>query len=124
LSEPGRVNPVETAVKTMPKFLIDVPHDPDVLACARVVQVFLASGSHFLTNADWGCMDGEHRAWMLVEVDSRSEAQSIVPPGLRAHATIVQLNKFSMDQIDDIMRRHSPKPAVSREDAGVSSGPP
>jgi len=69
-------------------------------------------------------MDGEHRAWMLVEVDSRSEAQSIVPPGLRAHATIVQLNKFSMEQIDDIMRRHSPKPAVSREDAGVSSGPP
>ena len=39
----------------MPKFLIEVAHEPEVIACARVVEVFLKSGSHFLTNADWGC---------------------------------------------------------------------
>jgi hypothetical protein len=42
----------EKATKKMPKFLIDVAHASDELACARVVQVFLTSGSHFLTNAD------------------------------------------------------------------------
>lgn len=90
----------------MPKFLIDVPHPPDELGCARVVQVFLRSGSHFLTNADWGCLDGAHHAWLVVDVDSKDEARSIVPPAFRAEANIVALNRFSMDQVDSIMRRH------------------
>jgi hypothetical protein len=90
----------------MPKFLIEVPHDPDTQGCARVVQVFLTSGSHFLTNAQWGCMAGEHTAWMIVEVDSKEEARSIVPPAFRAHARIVGLNQFSLEQVDALMVRH------------------
>ena len=63
----------------MSKFLIEVPHEEETVACATVVQVFLASGSHFLTHADWGCMDGEHAAWMIVDVDTKAEALAIVP---------------------------------------------
>jgi hypothetical protein len=90
----------------MAKFLIEVPHDPEVVACAKVVQIFLASGSHFVTHADWGCMDGEHRAWLTVEVDTREEARAILPPGFRSSAKIVQLNKFTMEEIDGILSRH------------------
>ena len=90
----------------MPRFLIEVHHEDEVLACARVVQVFLATGSHFLTHADWGCMDGEHSAWIVVEVDSKEEARSILPPAFRAQAKIVALNKFTMDQVDSIISRH------------------
>jgi hypothetical protein len=64
-------------------------------------------------------MDGEHRAWMIVEVDTKDEARSIVPPAFRAQASIVELNKFSMDQIDGIIRRHTANPAGSRQDAGA-----
>jgi len=46
----------------MPRFLIEVPHDEDVIACAQVIKIFLSTGSHFLSNADWGCRDGEHKA--------------------------------------------------------------
>ena len=88
------------------RFLIEVPHDASTVACARVVEVFLKSGSHFLSRADWGCRDGEHKAWMIVEVDSKSEARGIVPPGLRAEARIVQLNFFTMQEIEDILRGH------------------
>jgi hypothetical protein len=97
----------------MPKFLIEVTHDPEVVACARVVQVFLMSGSHFLTNADWGCLDGQHSAWMLVEVDNKEEALQIVPPALRSRAEIVQLNKFALEQIDEILRHHRDKSTAS-----------
>jgi hypothetical protein len=90
----------------MAKFLIEVPHDPEVVACAKVVQIFLASGSHFVTHADWGCMDGEHRAWLTVDVDTREEARAILPPGFRSSAKIVQLNKFTMEEIDGILSRH------------------
>jgi len=95
----------------MPRFLIEVPHAAEPAACARVVKVFLSSGSHFLTHADWGCMDGDHHAWMIVDVASRAEAQAIVPPLYRASARIVGLNYFSMGQIDEILRKHPSAPA-------------
>jgi hypothetical protein len=93
----------------MPKFLIEVPHEPEVVACARVVEVFLKSGSHFLTNADWGCLDNQHSAWMMVEVESKGEALQIVPPAFRSQAKIVQLNKFTMEHIEEIFRHHREK---------------
>ena len=64
----------------MPKFLIEVPHESEVVACARAVKVLLESGSHFLTHADFGCCDGVHKSWIVVDVDSKDEARHILPP--------------------------------------------
>ena len=87
----------------MPQFLIEVPHPEETLACAKIVKVFLSSGSHFLTHANWGCMDGVHSAWMIVEADNKEEARMVVPPLLRPQAKIVGLNKFSLEQIDGML---------------------
>ena len=92
----------------MPQFLIEVPHSEETLACARVVQAFLSMGSHFLTQADWGCMDGIHSAWMIVEVASKEEARLVVPPPFRSQAKIVGLNKFTLEQIEAIIGQHKP----------------
>jgi hypothetical protein len=88
------------------RFLIEVPHEESTVACARVVDVFLKTGSHFLSTADWGCRDGVHSAWMLVEVDSKDEALGIVPPAFRAQARVVQLNAFTREEIQQILRDH------------------
>ena len=90
----------------MPRFLIEVPHETEKIACARAIQVLLSTGSHYVTNADFGCYDGDHRAWLIVEVDSREEARGILPPAFRSQAKIVQLNRFSMEEIEDIIRQH------------------
>jgi hypothetical protein len=90
----------------MPKFLIEVPHDADPVACARVVHVFLSSGSHFLTHAEWGCYDGDHKAWMIVDVHKKEDARMIVPPAFRAQAKIVALNTFSLEKIENFLSRH------------------
>jgi hypothetical protein len=90
----------------MARFLIEVPHEEEVVSCARVVEIFLKTGSHFVTHTDWGCMDGEHKAWLIVEVDTKEEARSILPPAFRSHARIVGLNKFTMEQIDEILLYH------------------
>ena len=89
------------------RFLIEVAHESSTLACARVVDVFLRTGSHFLSRADWGCKDGEHKAWILVEVESKEEARGIVPPAFRAQAKIVQLNQFTMEEIQSILEGHA-----------------
>ncbi len=48
---------------------------------------------------DWGCDDGVHCGWMIVELDSRDEAMQIVPVHFRQQVRIVQLNQFTREQI-------------------------
>jgi len=88
------------------RFLIEVPHDASTVGCARVVDIFLKSGSHYLTRADWGCRDGEHKSWMIVDVATKEEALRILPPAFREHAHVVQLNKFSVEEIEQILKEH------------------
>ncbi|HET6558895.1 MAG TPA: hypothetical protein VFG54_16365 [Prolixibacteraceae bacterium] len=79
----------------MKKFLIEVPHGVDKQSCAEAIQVFQHTSSHFLTHAEWGCLDGEHKAWIIVEVENKEEALFIVPPLYRSSAKIVQLTTFT-----------------------------
>jgi hypothetical protein len=90
----------------MPKFLVEVPHAETPLACARIVKTFLETGSHYLINAEWGCEDGEHKCWMIVDTPDREDAKSIVPPPLRSEAKVVALSRFTMEEVDMMIARH------------------
>jgi hypothetical protein len=90
----------------MPKFLIEVPHEANFIACTKAIRVFLETGSHFLTNAEWGCVDGEHKAWFFIELDTREEARNVVPHAFRRDAKITQLDRFTLDKINEMMRDH------------------
>ncbi len=90
----------------MPRFLIEVPHEPTKRACAQAIEVFLRSGSHFFTHADWGCHDGEHKGWIVVDIESREDARAIVPPAFRSQAKIVKLNAFTIEEIEEILNQH------------------
>ena len=90
----------------MARFLIEVPHEAEHEACLRAVRILLTSGSHFLTHSDFGCLDGEHKGWLIVEVESKEEARSILPPAFRSQASIVKLNKFTIEEIDELLRYH------------------
>ena len=84
---------------TMEKYLIEVPHGGDKASCLRAIKIFLASGSHLISNADWGCKDGEHKAWLSVEIESKEEAMRLVPPALRAEAKIIRLHQFTREDV-------------------------
>src|SRR5262249_54987970 len=88
------------------KFLIEVPHEGNLASCIRAVDVFLNSGSHFLSRADWGCKDGVHKAWIVVEVESKDDARHIVPPAFRAQANVTQLNTFTMADLEGMRQSH------------------
>ena len=90
----------------MARFLIEVPHEADIVACERVIETFLKTGSRFLTNADWGYSEGEQKAWIMVEVQGKKEAQCILPPTFRSQAKVVRLNKFTLEGIGEILRHH------------------
>jgi len=90
----------------MPRFFLEVPHAADSLGCAKAIQVFLQSGSHYLTNAEWGCHDGDHCGMIIVEADTKADAMNIIPPAYRAEARVVTLTRFSTDQIEQTIQRH------------------
>ena len=90
----------------MTRFLIEVPHENSKLACERAVRTFLTTGSHFMTHADWGCSDEVHKAWFIVDVGSREEAAAILPPLLRHDATIVALQRFGLENLEEMMEQH------------------
>jgi len=92
----------------MEKFLIEVPHEGNKASCMQAVQIFLSSGSHFVTNADWGCMDGDHKAWLIVEVENKREAMRILPTGYQHGAKITKLHKFTKKDLEGaIVEQHS-----------------
>lgn len=102
----------------MARFLIEVPHEDDARACALAVKVLLSTGSQYLSHAEFGCLDGEHKAWIIVEVDSKEEARFILPPVYRPHAKIVKLNKFSLAEIDAFLDHHHESPHAEHATVG------
>ena len=61
----------------------------------RLYRYLLQTGSHFLTHADWGCLDGEHKAWIVADVPTKDDAKMILPPAFRSVAKIIRLTTFT-----------------------------
>lgn len=83
----------------MTRYLIELPHGDERLACIKALRAIHEYGSHFVTQAHWGCRDGVHSGWMIAELPSREEAMLMVPPQFRNDARIVKLNFFTPEEI-------------------------
>ena len=81
----------------MDRFLIESPHT--VEECKRVVKNVYASG--YLNNFDWGCKDGVHTGWVIIEAESGSQPLWVVPPFLRSKARAVRLVKYDPEMVED-----------------------
>lgn len=90
----------------MPRFLVEVPHGSTKEACDRAIEVFKNSGSHFVTNADWGCADDVHKAWITLDIENKEQALSILPPLFRKDANVIVLEKYSATDLDRAREEH------------------
>jgi hypothetical protein len=68
--------------------------------------VFLETGSHFVTNADWGCSDHVHKAWIVADLESRDQALGLLPPLFRRVATVVALERFGPEDLQTHAAHH------------------
>lgn len=100
----------------MAKFLIEVPHNEDELACLRAIESFVKSGNHFLAHAEWGCEDNEHKAWMIVELESKEQAIRILPSMYRDRAKVTKLFHMTAEDV----RRYKEKKRL-RTTEGLAS---
>jgi hypothetical protein len=68
--------------------------------CSLALKETLAIG--YLTHFDWGCKDGEHTGWAILEAEDKSQAMLSVPTFLRNQAKVVQLKKFDPKKIEQL----------------------
>lgn len=90
----------------MGRYLVEVPHENTKEACDRAVRLFMETGSHFMTHADWGCGDGVHKAWFVIDVDTREEARGILPPMLREAASVIAVQNYRAEDFKGVAGQH------------------
>lgn len=90
----------------MARFLIEVPHGADKSSCEEAIRVFLQTGSHFLTHAEWGCKDNDHKAWLIVELESKQDALGVLPSTYRHDAKVVELTRFTVEAAESMKEEH------------------
>ena len=84
------------------KFLMKLQNLLVIMQCVY----FLQTGSHFLRQADWGCHDGEHKAWLIVEAENKDQAIRIIPSLFRSDAKIIKLHTFTSAEMEKIEEVH------------------
>lgn len=79
----------------MNRYLVIAPHT--VEDCAKSIQQVEAAG--YITHFDWGCKDGEHTGWVVIEAENANEALLVVPSFDRPKARAIKLTKFGPKDI-------------------------
>lgn len=82
----------------MDKYIIESSHDAK--DCLHILDLILAQG--YLTHYEWGCKDGVHIGWAIVEAESREKALLTVPSLIRDKARAVKLNKFTDEDVQTL----------------------
>jgi len=74
----------------MDRYLIETPHTAQ--DCQMLVDQIYAMG--YLHHFDWGCQDGVHSGWAIIEAENEAQARLAVPSLLRKKARVIKLVKF------------------------------
>ncbi|MEA3479573.1 MAG: hypothetical protein U9R60_15425 [Bacteroidota bacterium] len=87
----------------MDKYLIEIKNGGDTASCLRSIQSFLSSRTHFVTSVEWGCLEGENKAWLIIKTSNKEDALRIIPAAYRKNARIMKLHKFTGKEIKESM---------------------
>lgn len=80
----------------MDRFLVISPHTKG--DCVKALKEIHAVG--YITHFDWGCMDGDHTGWLVLEAENAQQALMVVPTVQRQNAKVIKLVKFSPQDVE------------------------
>lgn len=80
----------------MDRFLVISPHTAG--DCAKALKEIYSVG--YITHFDWGCMDGDHTGWLVLEAENAKQALMVVPTMQRHNARAIKLVKFSPQDVE------------------------
>ena len=79
----------------MDRYLVILPHTSE--DCRKVLKQIESIGA--ITHFDWGCKDGDHTGYVLLEAESKPQALMVVPTLERHQARVIKLNRFSPEEV-------------------------
>jgi hypothetical protein len=85
------------------RFLIKTSHTSE--QCLKSLDDYAANNPALLKKIDWGCMVGDHTGYVVVEAANETAARNMLPANERKSAKIVQLNKFTVEQIKEYHKK-------------------
>ena len=77
---------------TMDRYIVISEHTAE--ECRLAVKHFIQYHANFLTHFEWGCLDNDHHAYIILEAESHENALMSVPPLFRDKAKAIKLTYF------------------------------
>lgn len=81
----------------MSQYLIESEHTKE--ECIRALDEITESDPQLLEKFEFGCMAGDHTGWATVEAGSEEEARKKVPDFLQSKTRVVEVSKFTPEQV-------------------------
>ncbi len=76
----------------MHRYIVISPHTAE--ECKMAVNQFRQYNAGFLTHFEWGCLDNDHTAYVMIDAESHENARMSVPPLFREKTRVTRLTYF------------------------------
>lgn len=86
----------------MPKYMVESSHTKE--ECVRALDEIKDREPKILDKMEFGCMAGVHTGWATVEAGNESEVKNMIPDDLREKTRVVEVSKFTPEQIESFHR--------------------
>ena len=80
----------------MSRYLVESTHT--ARECTWALKKALQYDPAYFDQFEWGCKDGDHRGWAIVEAEDKFAEHAMVPRVVRPYTRIVELNQFSPEE--------------------------
>ena len=78
-------------------YLVHEQHTPE--QCLRVIDEVATESPELLDAAWWGCGEGVHKSWAILEARNEREVLNKLPEIIHENVTIVEVGQFTAEQI-------------------------
>jgi len=76
----------------MDRYMVISSHTPE--ECKMAVKQFRQYNAGFLTHFEWGCLDSDHTAYVIIDAESHVNARMSVLPLFRKKTKAIRLTYF------------------------------
>jgi hypothetical protein len=88
-------------------YFVQSSHTPE--QCLKTLTEVKDKGDVFLSKFEFGCMSGKHVGYAFLEGTSEENVKQMLPKDIQSTATILKVDKFTAQQIENIHKEHASK---------------
>jgi hypothetical protein len=81
----------------MPEYMIELQHNPD--ECSGLLNDMLEYNEDLLEMFLWGCKDGVHVGWALVEAEDPEDIREVLPPSAKDKARVIEVTRLTPEEM-------------------------